>query len=100
ANVVGGIWQLKKLNAALANPKLNTENDAKEFGKGHEYITEVFKTSWDVAGTIEKYLSAEVAAWAMDGVPRSSDQLLGRAHGGRGKRHRLRASGWFHCGQG
>jgi len=65
ANVVGGIWQLKKLNAALANPKLNTENDAEEFGKGHEYITEVFKTSWDVAGTIEKYLSAEVAAWAM-----------------------------------
>ncbi|MCC6362207.1 MAG: hypothetical protein IT165_01715 [Bryobacterales bacterium] len=65
ANVVGGIWQLKKLNAALANPKLNTENDAEEFGKGHEYITEVFKTSWDVAGTIEKYLSAEIAAWAM-----------------------------------
>lgn len=65
ANVVGGIWQLKKLNAALANPKLNTENDAEEFGKGHEYITEVFKTSWDVGGTIEKYLSAEIAAWAM-----------------------------------
>ena len=32
ANVGGGIWRLNKLNAALANPKLNTENDAEEFG--------------------------------------------------------------------
>jgi hypothetical protein len=65
ANVVGSIWQLKKLNAALANPKLNTENDAEEFGKGHEFPTQTFKTSWDVSGTIEKYLGAEIAAWAM-----------------------------------
>ena len=27
ANLVASIWQLKKLNAALANPKLNTESD-------------------------------------------------------------------------
>ena len=59
------MWQLKKLNAALANPKLNTENDAEEYGKGHEFATQTFKTSWDVAGTLEKYLSAEIAAWAM-----------------------------------
>src|SRR6266498_1316356 len=65
ANVLAGIWQLKKLNAALANPKLNTETDAEEFGKGHEYPTQVFKTSWDVSGSLEKYLSAEIAAWAM-----------------------------------
>jgi hypothetical protein len=65
ANLVANIWQLKKLNAALANPKLKTETDAEEFGKGHEYPTQVFKTSWDVGGTIEKYLSAEIAAWAM-----------------------------------
>jgi len=65
ANVLAGIWRLNKLNAALANPKLNTENDAEEFGKGHEYTTQVFNTSWDVAGTIEKYLSAEIAAWAV-----------------------------------
>ena len=25
------MWQLRKLNAALANPKLSTENDAEEF---------------------------------------------------------------------
>ncbi len=65
ANLVANVWQLKKLNAALANPKLNTETDAEEFGKGHEYTTQVFKTSWDVGGTIEKYMSAEIAAWIM-----------------------------------
>ena len=65
ANLVANVWQLKKLKAALANPKLNTESDAEEFGKGHEFATQVFKTSWDVAGTIEKYLSSDIAAWAM-----------------------------------
>jgi hypothetical protein len=65
ANLVANVWQLKKLNAQLANPKLNTENDAEEYGKGHEFPTQTFKTSWDVNGTIEKYLSAEIAAWAM-----------------------------------
>jgi len=28
ANLVAAMWRLKKLNAQLANPKLNTENDA------------------------------------------------------------------------
>ena len=65
ANLVANVWQLKKLNAALANPKLNTENDAEEYGMGHEFATTTFKTSWDISGQIEKYLSAEIAAWAM-----------------------------------
>jgi len=65
ANVLAGLWRLNKLNASLANPKLNTESDAEEFGKGHEFATQVFKTSWDVGGQIEKYLSAEIASWAM-----------------------------------
>jgi hypothetical protein len=60
-----GFMRLRKLNAALANPKLNTENDAAEYGKGHEFITQVYKTSWDVPGSLEKYLSSEIAAWAM-----------------------------------
>jgi hypothetical protein len=34
ANLVAAMWRLKKLNAQLANPKLNTENDAEEYGKG------------------------------------------------------------------
>ncbi|GIW55497.1 MAG: hypothetical protein KatS3mg082_1901 [Nitrospiraceae bacterium] len=65
ANTGVQMWQLRKLNAALANPKLNTENDAEEFGKGHEFPTQSFQTSWDVNGTLEKYLSAEIGAWAM-----------------------------------
>jgi len=64
-NDAADIWRLGKLNAALANPKLNTENDAEEFGKGHEFATQSFQVSWDVGGTLEKYLSAEIAAWAM-----------------------------------
>jgi len=65
ANTVANIWRLNKLNTTFANPRLNTENDAAELGKGHEFATEVFKTSWDVSGQIEKYLSSDFAAWAM-----------------------------------
>jgi hypothetical protein len=36
------MWRLKKLNAQLANPKLNTENDSEEYGKGHEFATQTF----------------------------------------------------------
>src|ERR1035438_10650954 len=59
ANLVAAMWRLKKLNAQLANPKLNTENDAEENGKGHEFATTTFKTSWDTGGTLEKYLRSE-----------------------------------------
>ena len=54
ANLVAAMWRLKKLNAQLANPKLNTENDAEEYGKGHEFATTTFKTSWDTGGTLGK----------------------------------------------
>ena len=40
-------------------------SDAEEFGKGHEFATQTFKTSWDVSGTIEKYLGSDIAAWTM-----------------------------------
>ena len=62
---VAALWRFSKLNAALANPKLATENDAEEYGKGHEFPTVTYKTAWDVGGTIEKYLGAEIAAWAV-----------------------------------
>ncbi|MBN1567932.1 MAG: hypothetical protein JXA73_08785 [Acidobacteria bacterium] len=65
ANTLAGIWRLGKLNTSITGPKLNTENDAPELGKGHEFATQVFKTSWDVQGQIEKYLSSDFAAWAM-----------------------------------
>jgi hypothetical protein len=63
-NTAVNMWRLGKINAQLASPRLNTENDAEEYGKGHEFATVNYKTSWDVNGTLEKYLSAEIAAWA------------------------------------
>ncbi len=65
ANTAAGIWRLGKLNSQIVNPRLNTENDAAELGKGNEFPLTVYKTSWDVVGQIEKYTSAEFAAWAM-----------------------------------
>ncbi|MBI4875421.1 MAG: hypothetical protein HY822_12375 [Acidobacteria bacterium] len=64
-NTTAGMWRLHKVNAALVNPKLVTEDDAAELGKGHEFATALYATSWDVAGTLEKYLGAEIAAWAI-----------------------------------
>ena len=37
AQAAAAMWRFSKINAALANPKLNTENDAEEYGKGHEF---------------------------------------------------------------
>ncbi len=64
-NTAAGMWRLNKLNASFIPPKLTTEDDAAEYGKGHEFAENVFKTSWDVSGQIEKYNSAEFAAWVM-----------------------------------
>ena len=64
-NTAAGMWRLHKVNASLVNPRLNTENDAEELGKGHEFATTLYATSWDVGGALEKYLGAEIAAWAM-----------------------------------
>ena len=65
ASVAADMWRFSKLNASLANPKLATENDADEYGKGHEFPTVTFKTAWDVGVTLEKYLGAEIGAWAV-----------------------------------
>ena len=64
ANAAADIWCLTKTNAALTTVTLNTENDAAELGKGHEFATQTFKSHWDVSGSIEKYLTSEIAAWA------------------------------------
>ena len=64
-NAAAGMWRLNKLNASFIPPKLTTEDDAAEYGKGHEFAEQVFKTSWDVQGQLEKYNSAEFAAWVM-----------------------------------
>lgn len=65
ANTAAGLVRMGKLNASNMYPTLNTENDAEEFGKGHEFATQVFKSHWDVAGQIEKYVSSQFAAWVM-----------------------------------
>ena len=65
AQVAADMWRFSKLNAALINPKLATENDAEEYGKGHEFPSATYKTAWDVGTTLEKYLSAEIGAWAV-----------------------------------
>jgi hypothetical protein len=65
AQVAADMWRFSKLNASLINPKLATENDADEYGKGHEFPTATYKTAWDVGTTLEKYLSAEIGAWAV-----------------------------------
>lgn len=57
-------WRMEKLNGALLDVNLNTETDADWYGKGNEFATQSFKTSWDVSGTLEKYCSAETMAWA------------------------------------
>jgi hypothetical protein len=63
-NVAGDMWSLSKTNASLTTVTLNTENDAAWLGKGHEFATQVFKSHWDVSGSIEKFLTSEIAAWA------------------------------------
>src|SRR5512142_322439 len=65
AQAAAAMWRFSKLNASLINPKLATENDADEYGKGHEFPTVTYKTAWDVGVTLEKYLGAEIGTWAV-----------------------------------
>lgn len=52
-----------KLNADVATPKLNTETNEDEIGSGLEFASEVYPVSWDAGGTLDKYCSAEWAAF-------------------------------------
>ena len=65
ASAAADMWRFTKLNASLMNPKLATESDADEYGKGHEFATATYKTAWDVGTTLEKYLGAEIGSWAV-----------------------------------
>ena len=64
ANVVGDMWSFTKLNSDLSGVVLNTEDDAAEIGKGHEFATTVYNVSWDGPFKINKYASSEMCAWA------------------------------------
>lgn len=63
-NVDADFWKISRANAGFTRFGFNTESDAAEIGKGSEFATQVFPVSWDVSGSIEKYLSSELAAWA------------------------------------
>jgi hypothetical protein len=54
----------RKLDLDIPTLVYGTETDKDEIGKGHEFISQVFPTAYDVPGRINKYGSAEFVAWA------------------------------------
>ena len=64
ATINSTLLRLNKVNAQFASMRLNSETDAADIGKGHEWATRVYNTSWDATGRIEKYLSSVWAAYA------------------------------------
>lgn len=62
ASVAADLIRFNKNNASLADPRLATETDEDEIGKGHEFAEESFATAWDVSGSFDKYLTSEAAA--------------------------------------
>jgi hypothetical protein len=64
ANTAADFWKLSKLNAAFNKFGMTTETDATEVGKGSEFAENIFPVSYDIAGSLEKILSSEMAAWA------------------------------------
>lgn len=63
ANIAADYLRINKLNAAIMDDDPQTEDDALEIGKGSEFAQNHFLTSWNVRGTLEKYLSSEMAGW-------------------------------------
>lgn len=54
----------RKLDLDAPTLDYGTETDKDEVGKGHEFITQVFPTAWEVGGSLRKYGSAEFMLWA------------------------------------
>ena len=63
ANVLGDIIKLRKLNATIVNPDFVVESDANEIGNANEFATATYPSHVNVAGTLEKYASAEFVTW-------------------------------------
>ena len=63
ANMATDLLRVNKLNAAVNDFEATTEDDALEIGKPSEFAQSHFVTSWGVRGTLEKYLSSEMASW-------------------------------------
>ena len=65
ASLIANIWRLNKLNADILVPQFLREDDSAEIGKGDEFATQTYPVSVQVGpATMEKYLSAEIIAWA------------------------------------
>lgn len=58
----GNYWSLTKTNPALADITLNSETDAADIGKGHEFAENVYLTNWDARIPFEKFCSSEIMA--------------------------------------
>ncbi|MBV8828465.1 MAG: hypothetical protein JO108_04480 [Acidobacteriaceae bacterium] len=58
-----GIVICERTVSRLSFPELATENDAAEQGKGDEFATIEYATSWTTKGTLKKYLSSQAAQW-------------------------------------
>jgi hypothetical protein len=63
ANLLAGIWKLKKINAEILNPEFVTEDDSNEIGNANEFPSAVYPSHVNVTGRMEKYASAEMVAW-------------------------------------
>jgi hypothetical protein len=65
AQTVGSMWRLTNLNRKPWAQNPVSEDDAVETGKGHEFAVQLFKSHYAPPEyEIQKYLSAEFAAWA------------------------------------
>lgn len=61
----GSYVRIPKLNSDLPFLMANTENNASEIGKGHEFASDVFLTNKEPASNrLEKYGSVEFMTWA------------------------------------
>ena len=59
-----GYLQFTQLDSDLATPNFQTESNAPEIGKGHEFATQQFATVFDPAASLDKYGSVEWSTWA------------------------------------
>jgi hypothetical protein len=63
ANILADIWKLNKLNKVVLNPEFVVEDDADTMGNANEFATTTYPSHVNIAGSIEKYASAEFLAW-------------------------------------
>ncbi|MBN9658631.1 MAG: hypothetical protein J0H49_10670 [Acidobacteria bacterium] len=63
ANAAADLEMLTRTNINFTKFEPVLESDAAEIGKGHEFATALYKSHYNVSGTIEKLVSSELAAW-------------------------------------